>query len=285
MSEMEWTLDGVLNVLSPSLYAFAIAIMALETYFIARLDAPRDKRSRWLGIKSGALAFGAGSLFSATLLVAGQMWFYEHRIFDLGFHWYAWVVCFLVNDLVFYVSHRFEHSVRLWWGVHVVHHSSRHYDLTAGVRGSVLDSLAHWPFYVWIPVLGIHPIIFVILETAFRFYGLAYHTELVGKLGVLEGIIVTPSSHRVHHGSNTKYLDCNFGGFFCFWDRLFGTYVKEDERPTYGLTKDWHSYDVVDCQLHELKDIAKDVKTAPSFKDALKTLFAGPGWRHSNARH
>jgi len=262
--------------LSPALYAFAIGAIIVETIVLAKRGAPRDKRSRWLGIRSGALAFGVGAVFSTLVLVTAQTWVYEHRVVDLGFGPAAWIVCFLINDLMFYVSHRLQHEVRFLWSVHVVHHSSRHYDLTAGIRGSMFDALVHFPFYVWIPILGIHPIIFVILETAFRFYGLAYHTESVGKLGVLDEILVTPSNHRVHHGSNKKYLDCNYGGFFILFDRVLGTFRREEERPTYGLTKPWHSYKLWDCQLHELRDLLRDVKRAPDMRTRLRVMFGKP---------
>jgi sterol desaturase/sphingolipid hydroxylase (fatty acid hydroxylase superfamily) len=285
VEEMVEAIEHVKNVLTPALYAFAVLAMAAETFFFARTHKSRDKRSRWLGVKCGALSFGVGGVFSALVTVSAQLWMYEHRVVDVGavfgvgaFGWPVWVACFVAQDVMFYVSHRLEHRVRALWAVHVVHHSSRHFDLTAGVRGSVLDALTHLPFTVWIPLFGVHPLIVVLLETAFRFYGLAYHTELVDKLGFLEGILVTPSSHRVHHGKDVDYLDCNYGGFFCVWDRLLGTYVPETHKPTYGLVKDWHGYDVVDAQLHEFRALAKDITRAPTLRHKLAHALMPPSW-------
>jgi sterol desaturase/sphingolipid hydroxylase (fatty acid hydroxylase superfamily) len=266
------------DTLSAALYATAVAAIVVETLVMQVRGVPRDRKSRVLGLKCGALSFGVGALFSVLVAVPLMQLAYAHRLLDAGFGVGVWIMTFFVNDLMFYVSHRLEHRVRALWAVHTVHHSSRHFDLTAGVRGSVFDALTKLPFTLWIPlVLGVHPLIIVVLETAFRFYGLAYHTEAVGKLGVLDRILVTPSNHRAHHGSNARYLDCNFGGFFILWDRLFGTYRAETERVRYGLVKDWHSYSLADAQLHELRDLARDVARAPSFAEKARVALGPPG--------
>ncbi len=266
------------EALTPALYVFGVAALVLETLAMRKLRPDRDKRSRWLGIKCGALAFGAAGLFHATALYAAQLWVYEHRALDLGFGVIAFGVCFVVNDLMFYLSHRHQHEVRALWAVHVVHHSPRHYDLTTGVRGSVLGALVTAPYVLWIPLLGIHPMVFLVVDTAFKFYGLAYHTEAIDKLGWLERWLITPSHHRVHHATNPQYLDRNYGGFFVLFDRLFGTFAPEVEPPRYGLTKDWHGYGVWDCQVHELRDLLGDVSRTPRWADKVRYLLKPPGW-------
>ena len=277
------SIENFRSYLTPGLYIFAIGAIILETVIFTLQRKSRDKKSRWLGIGCGALSFGFGYIFYVLVMYGAQLWVYEHRVFDLGFAWYAWVFCYLVNDVMFYISHRIEHRVRLLWCVHVVHHSPKHYDLTTGIRGSVFDAIFHFPFYVWIPLLGIHPLIFIIMETTFKFIGLAYHTEFVQKLGIFDKIFVTPSNHRVHHGSDVKYLDRNYGGFFIIWDRLFGTYQPEEEKPVYGIRKNWHGYNIVDCQLHEFKDLWKDVRSAPTLADKLRYVYKPPGWRHDGS--
>lgn len=265
---------------TPGLYLFGISAIIMETIVFVLQHRQRDKKSRWLGIGCGALSFGFGYIFYTLFAYGAQSWVYQYRVLDPGFAWYAWVLCFFVNDFVFYVSHRLDHQVRLMWCVHVVHHSPKHYDLTTGIRGSAFDAIFHFPFIIWIPLLGIHPLIYIILDTAFKFYGLAYHTEFVSKLKFLDKIIVTPSNHRVHHGSDIKYLDRNYSGFFIFWDKIFGSYQPEEEKPNYGIRKNWHSYNIVNTQLHEFIDLWKDVKAAPAWRDKLRYLYMPPGWRH-----
>ncbi|MCP4922286.1 MAG: sterol desaturase family protein [Proteobacteria bacterium] len=198
---------------------------------------------------------------------------------DVGFEWWVWVGCFVVNDAMFYVSHRAGHEVRVLWAVHCVHHSPKHYDLTTGIRGSLFGVFTAFPFVAWIPLLGIHPLVFLIVDRVFKFYGLAYHTEAIGKLGWLDRWLITPSVHRVHHATNPQYLDRNYGGFFLGFDRLLGTWTPEEDEPVYGLTKDWNGTTVWDCQTHELRDLWRDVRSARSLGDAIRFALKPPGWR------
>lgn len=280
MEDLLQQIEGFKSYFVPSLYIFGVSIIILETLLYLLNKKPRDKAGRIASIVCGVLSFGNGYLVSITLLFAAQSWVYEHRIFNLGFEWYVWVLCFIINDFVFYINHWAHHMVRLFWCTHVVHHSAKHYDLTTGIRGSFFDAVFTFPFIVWIPILGIHPVIFILLDTAFKFIGLSYHSAFINKLGFLDKILVTPSNHRVHHGADVKYLDRNYSGFFIFWDQLFGTFQKEEERPEFGIRKNTESNNIFHIQLHEFASLWKDVKSAPTFSDKLKYIFYPPGWRH-----
>jgi len=280
------SLDGIQafsDGLGPVLYGFGIGMIVLETVVLTVKKLPRDKKSRWLSVWCGLLGFGTEGVVHATLLFGFGLWLYEHRVFDLGFDWWVWVLCFLINDLMFYVSHRVMHRVRILWAIHCVHHSPRHYDLTTGIRGSALGVFASFPFVAWIPLLGIHPLVFLIVDKLFKFYGLAYHTEAVRKLGWLDRILITPSVHRVHHATNPQYVDKNYGGFFVLFDRWFGSYEPEVEEPAYGLVKDHTPTTLADAQLHEFKDLWRDVRGAESLGDALRYCFMPPGWSPEQA--
>jgi sterol desaturase/sphingolipid hydroxylase (fatty acid hydroxylase superfamily) len=272
------SLQALTDRIEPAFYGFGIAAIVVETLWYVITNTPRDAKSRRLGVLCGLLGFGVEGVVHATFALAALFVVYEHRFFDLGFGPETWLLCFLVNDAMFYVSHRAQHEIRLLWAVHVVHHSAKHYDLTTGVRGSALGVFATFPFYVWIPLLGIHPLVFLLVDKGFKFYGLAYHTEAIRRLGPLEAFMVTPSSHRVHHATNPQYIDRNYGGFFILFDRLLGTFVPEQEPCIYGLKKDWSGTTVADAQLHELKDIWRDVRAAKSWRDALGYMFRPPGW-------
>jgi sterol desaturase/sphingolipid hydroxylase (fatty acid hydroxylase superfamily) len=273
------TVEALARSVSPTLYGFGAAAIILETLFLIATKTPRDAPSRRLGMYCGVLGFGTEALVKTTVGLTALLWVFQYRFFDLGFGWSVWVVAFLANDLMFYVSHRAAHEVRLIWAVHVVHHSARHYDLTTGVRGSALSVFRKLPFYLWIPLIGVHPVVMLLVHQVFNFYGLAYHTESVRRLGPLEAVLVTPSSHRVHHACNPQYVDRNYGGFFILFDRLFGTFVPEEEPCVYGLKKDWHSYSVWDAHVHEFRDLWRDVRGANSVHDALGFVFRPPGWR------
>jgi len=109
------------------------------------------------------------------------------------------------------------------------------------------------------------------------------HTEAIRSIGPLERVLNTPSHHRVHHGSNRRYLDRNHGSILIVWDKLFGTFEPESEPVVYGLTKNIESYNPVVIGTHELVDIARDVSGADTWHDRVSYLLRGPGWAY--ARH
>lgn len=269
---------------SPSLYIFAIGAILFESILMGLRKAKRDRLGRIVSIFCGIGSFGMAYLFYIAVAYYAQMWVYQFRIFDLGFNWWVWVLAFMINDLMFYLLHYADHKVRLFWCCHVVHHSAKHYDLTTGIRGSFFESAFHFWFYVWIPILGIHPVIIILMDTFFKFFGLSYHVSLIDRLGLLEKIIVTPSTHRVHHGKNIKYLDRNYGGFFIIWDKLFGTFQQEEETPTYGILKGPDSYNLWTLQTHEFQSLWKDIRSARKWSDKLRYIIKPPGWSH-NGQH
>ena len=83
------------------------------------------------------------------------------------------------------------------------------------------------------------------------------HTELIGKLGWYEKIFMTPSQHRVHHGSDEIYLDRNYGAVFSIWDRMFGTFQEELHKPTYGLKTPINTINPVKVHFVEYVNIFK----------------------------
>ena len=105
-------------------------------------------------------------------------------------------------------------------------------------------------------------------------------------MGVLEWVLSTPSHHRVHHASNIKYLDKNMGMVFIIWDKLFGTFAKEEtaEPVVYGLTTNIKTYHPITMVFHEWKEIIVDLKKQTSFKNKLMYVFGPPGWSHDGSK-
>lgn len=198
-----------------------------------------------------------------------------------------WVVLLLGEDLLFWTEHYVDHSCRLFWAVHVTHHSSPEYNLTTGFRSSVLMPVYKYLYFIPLVLLNFRPIDVVFMYSATQIYGILVHTQYIKKLPTwIEYIFVTPSHHRVHHACNIPYLDKNMGMVFIIWDRLFGTFQKEipNETPHYGITKPVEKpFHPVYIVTHEWKDIGKDLGKAPSLKDKLNYLFRPPGWSHDGS--
>ncbi len=205
--------------------------------------------------------------------------FWRRRLVrDLGNGLVAVTVAALGWDLIYYWNHRFMHSSRFMWAIHVVHHSSARYNLSTALRQPVAHA-----FGVFLPtgalaLLGIRP---EVISTA-RAINLAYqywiHTELVDGLGPLERVLNSPSHHRVHHGRNPQYIDRNHGSILIAWDRLFKTFEPEGDRPVYGLTDGVERYNPAAIIGNEYRDLLRDVARSGSWRARLSHVLRGPGW-------
>ena len=205
--------------------------------------------------------------------------------------WIYWIVLLISEDFMYYWLHRVDHDCRLFWATHVTHHSSPKFNLTVGFRSSILEPLYRFVYFIPVALCGFQPIDIAFIYAATQTWGILVHTEKINKLGLLEYIFVTPSHHRVHHGSNPKYLDKNMGMFLIIWDKLFDTFQPElpanQYQPIkYGLTKPLEKEDPVNLVIHEWKNIGKDLrKKGLSFKQRWKYLFGPPGWSHDGSTH
>jgi sterol desaturase/sphingolipid hydroxylase (fatty acid hydroxylase superfamily) len=209
---------------------------------------------------------------------------YQFRLIEITNEFWYWALLFLLVDLQFYWLHRLEHFCRIFWAAHVTHHSAEHMNISVGFRASLMRPLYDFVFFLPLPLLGFRPIEILLMYSIAQIWAVFVHTEMVGKLGWLEYIFVTPSHHRVHHASNQKYLDKNMGMALIIWDRLFGTFQKElspreYEPIRYGLTKPMKNDGLYNVIFHEWICIWKDVKRKDiSWKDRLMYMFGPPGW-------
>lgn len=221
------------------------------------------------------------------------IWLYQFRIFDQlgpatmeGFldwqwhvqHWWVWILVFFADDFSFYWHHRLSHEIRLLWTAHINHHSSEEYNLSTALRQSPTEYLYKKIFWVWMPLLGFHPLMILTMMQLNLIYQFWIHTETINRLGFFEKIFNTPSHHRVHHGSNIEYLDKNYGGILIIWDRLFGTFQEEKVPVKYGITKNIHTYNIAEITFHELKSLINDVRNARTWKEKMSFIFQAPGW-------
>ncbi len=188
----------------------------------------------------------AAGVFTAVLGATAYLYVFEHAaLFELTAEPWLWVVTFIVVDVIYYAWHRFTHEVAIGWITHVVHHQSEDYNLAVALRQSFTSSLSTIPFFLPLALFGVPPAVAALciaLNTLYQFW---IHTELIGRLGPLEWVLNTPSHHRVHHGINPQYLDKNYAGVFIVWDRLFGTFAREEEQVVYGTVAPLRSWNPV----------------------------------------
>ena len=207
-----------------------------------------------------------------------------HRfaIFHIGFQWWAWMLLFFGDEFSYYWFHRASHECRLFWASHVVHHSSERYNLSTALRQTWTGSFMSFVFWLWLPIVGFAPVMIMAMKAISLLYQFWIHTELVRSLGPLEAVFNTPSHHRVHHGSNPRYIDRNHGGTLIIWDKLFGTFEPENpaDPVRFGLTKNIETYNPVRIAFHEWVEMFRDAWRAPGWGNKLRYIFGNPGWRH-----
>jgi len=257
-------------------------MIALEAYLASRSgsDSFSDRRDTWMNILLGFGSVAFGAIFA---LFTGLVYIKAYELAPYKFPaeaWWSWVILFFVDDLAYYIFHRFSHEVRLLWNFHVVHHSSEQYNLSVAVRQSWFGGVAHWIFYAPIMLLGFAPWMFFLMHGFNLIYQFWIHTKTVRSLGPFEYILNTPSHHRVHHGANDEYLDKNYAGALIIWDRLFGSYIKETAEPRYGIIKPINSYNPLWINTHGWFEMAAAIKQAPGIFAKLRCIFGSPNMEH-----
>jgi sterol desaturase/sphingolipid hydroxylase (fatty acid hydroxylase superfamily) len=229
-----------------------------------------------------SIGMGLGSLVFDALwkipIVAVYVGIYELTPLRVPVVWWALPLMLLAQDFFYYWSHRGHHVIRILWACHVVHHSSRKFNLSTALR-QPWTTWTVWPFYVPLIALGVHPAALAFCSSVNLVYQFWIHTERIDKLPrPVEFVFNTPSHHRVHHASQGGYLDRNFGGILIVWDRLFGSFTPETEPCVFGLTKNISTYNPLRVATHEYASIGRDLRSARTWSERAGRVFRGPGW-------
>ncbi|QAX28604.1 sterol desaturase family protein [Leisingera sp. NJS204] len=240
-----------------------------------------------------SLIMGAGSVAEGLLLGFAAWGFlmllWRITPLDMGTSLWAVLVCFVLDDLRYYWVHRFGHRIRWVWASHVNHHSSQHYNLTTALRQTWTGTFT-FMMVVKAPMvlLGFHPALVLFCGGLNLIYQFWIHTETVNRLPRwFEAVMNTPSHHRAHHGRNARYLDCNYAGVFIIWDRIFGTFVPEQDhdRPDFGLVHNIATFNPLRVAFHEWAGIFKDIaQPGLNWKQRFLYAFAPPGYSHDGSR-
>lgn len=283
---MEDTKQTLLLLISTPLYAVLIGVeMIMSSIHNKHLYTVKDT---FTNVYLTSLNFGL-ELLIRTFCLGFLAYFFQFNFISIQNPYLYWFLLLVLQDIAFYFEHRVDHYCRFFWAVHVTHHSSEKYNLTTGFRSSVFQPLYRFVYFIPLALLGFKPLDIMFMYSATQIYGILIHTQYINKLGFLEYFMATPSHHRVHHASNTIFLDKNMGMVLIIWDKIFGTFASEDdlkgEQIRFGLTKNIerpnHPVDIV---FHEWVNIADDMKKDIPFTTKLKYVFMPPGWSHDGSR-
>ncbi len=293
MHDLQEILDPLKNPLTFAVPFFVLTI-AVELAALRWLDvddsagagdvgALRGPRGYELRDSRASLLMGLGSLVSTTIFKVGSFFVFTAVFVHLAAWrlptdtWWYWLLLMVVLDLLFYANHRFVHRVNIGWAAHQAHHSSEFMNFTTALRQK-WNPWFELVFFLPLPLLGFAPWTIYLALALNLIYQFAIHTELVDTMWApIELVFNTPSHHRVHHGCDPEYLDCNYAGIFIVWDRLLGTFVAERHRPTYGLTTPVGTYDVVTLQFGHYASLVRDVRAASTHRERLALVLGPPG--------
>lgn len=272
--------------LTPVIVPLFILAVALEAWFSHRHSRHLYEKKDFLA--SMSMLVLASVVDALPKVLAFAAFYVLHDISPLRDvierQWWAWLLLFVLDDLIYYGFHRANHSVRLLWAGHVPHHSSQKLNFGTALRQGVTERAHKYLFWIPLPLLGFDPFMIFIMIGINLLYQFWVHTELIDKLPhPIEWLFNTPSHHRVHHASNVRYLDCNLGGVLIVWDRLFGTFSAEQdsEPPVYGLTHNINTHHPLKVAFGEYANLMRDCRRAPRWQDRWRYLFWAPGWHHA----
>ena len=238
----------------------------------------------------GSLTMGVGSMLvgiaTKVIVYAAYSFVYQYRLFSFEMTIPVIILLFFLDDFCYYWFHRLSHSSRFLWASHSIHHSSQKYNLSTALRQTWTGDLTGtFLFWLVLPFIGFSAEWVITMKAISLIYQFWIHTEMIKKMPRwFELFFNTPSHHRVHHAVQAQYLDRNHAGVLIIWDKLFGTFVLENEKPVYGLVTNINTHNPFKIAFIEWKLILKDFKLKIPFTTKLKYFFMPPGWSHDNSR-
>lgn len=277
----------------PAFIAFILLELAYSKFF----DKKRKDLYKWKDL-GASFTMGVGSAILAALLKVVSAAVIFEAVYELcnpevngvrmnfmgyeafGWAWYIWLICQFLDDFCYYWFHRLNHTVRVFWAAHIVHHSSENYNLGTGVRNGWFTLMYKPLFYMWLPAIGFHPAMVVVCLGIESLWQFQLHTKYVPKLGFLDYFLNSHTQHQVHHAQNIEYLDKNHGGYLNIFDKIFGSWqdLEDDIEIQFGVMHPPNSHNPMKILLHEYQSIWQDLKTAKNPYQAFMYIFGPPGW-------
>jgi sterol desaturase/sphingolipid hydroxylase (fatty acid hydroxylase superfamily) len=276
----------MVNLLIVFLALFIISLIVIE------LTLAKKKNVKIYNFSDSFTNFFCGMLervfdvfFSVLALYCFHHIYENYAIFNLSSSISTWILGLFVTDFIAYWFHRWSHQVNFLWAAHIVHHQSEELNITTVFRVSFFAVVFRACFFVWMAFAGFDVFTIVTTSLFLGIYQLFTHSRVIGNLGIIEYFMTTPSHHRVHHARNEKYMDKNYAHIFIFWDRIFGTFMQEEEEPNYGITSGFDSANAYNATFSYWKNLFIRAKKTERFIDKIKVFIKGPKWTPGDVEH
>ncbi|MCB9309657.1 MAG: sterol desaturase family protein [Lewinellaceae bacterium] len=268
---------------------FFLVLIFIE-YFFSRVKHQEVNRLfDTISSLSSGLTNVIKDVLGLVIVIVSYEWFYKHlAIVHFQSSVLLYIIAFIGIDFSGYWIHRWSHEINIFWNRHIIHHSSEEYNLSCALRQSVSEIFAIFTFtFIPMAILGVPPMVVAIVAPIQLFSQFWYHTRLIGKMGWLESIIVTPSHHRVHHAINPEYIDKNYSQIFIIWDKIFGTFKEEEKEipPVYGVTRAVKTWNPLIINYQHIWLLIKDAWRTESWIDKIRIWFMHTGWRPADVQN
>ena len=271
------------GVSTTTVYAVGVPIILTLILIEAIVSERKKLRFYEFGDTGGTMGLLFGNILTSVSIQSTTLglyfYLYQFRLFSLNdilVPWQVWAITFLAIDFIFYWYHRASHRVRVLWAIHMNHHSSIEMNFSVAFRQAWFGPISKVPFFMVMPFVGFDPSITVVAGLCSTLWGVVGHTQWIDKLGWLDKIFNTPSTHRVHQGTNLEYIDRNYGNLFIIWDRLFGAYAKEQAPVIFGLVTNLNTNNPLKITFYTWTAIIKDIRQARSFYEIIGPIFGPP---------
>ncbi len=270
---------AVLNYAIP----FFIVLIAIEYGVSCYMQVSVNRLFDTISSLSSGITNVIKDVLGLIVVIVSYEWFFKHlAIIHLESQWLLYFIAFVGIDFAGYWIHRWSHEINLFWNRHIIHHSSEEFNLACALRQSVSEIFALFTFtFIPMALLGVPPKVIGVVAPLQLFAQFWYHTRLIGRMGFLEYILVTPSHHRVHHSINPRYMDKNYSQVLIIWDKLFGTFQPElpEDPPVYGVTRAVKTWNPWLINFQHLWLLIKDAWRTRNWTDKLRIWFMPTGWR------
>jgi sterol desaturase/sphingolipid hydroxylase (fatty acid hydroxylase superfamily) len=273
---------AIFSSLTHYLEQFAILMLGItiaEVIIDFFFNQKRDYKETAVNIGIGVIHDLLSNTLANVVMLFGLAMFVPLSLIQLPINLWTMILAIFIADFLYYWNHRAEHRIRFFWAYHSVHHSSTDFNLTVALRLAWVEDFILWIFYIPMVLIGFHPLQTLIALTIVGLYQVWIHNQKIGHLGIVEAILNTASNHRVHHGSNSKYIDKNYGGILIIWDKLFGTYQAETEKVIYGLTEKVDTRNLIKLNFMEYARISFYIQQSKNIKELVWSIFGPPEWK------
>jgi sterol desaturase/sphingolipid hydroxylase (fatty acid hydroxylase superfamily) len=263
------------------LTVFVAMVLLERLYYAIKLPKQYPDLDALSSFGTGLINRGLRVIIDYFLLFTIYIWVYNNlSLFDLSNSIWGFVVGLVLHDFAWYWQHRIRHRVSFFWAEHLVHHSSNTFTFPVAQRACFTGRILRSPAFAIAAIAGVSPEQFAVVTVITFIWGIVSHSDTIPKLGWLEGVMVTPSMHRVHHGTQAEYIDKNYGEFFAIWDRMFGTYQEEIEKVNFGLVTSLKSLNPIVVQFSGYGWLWHRWNASKNWMDKIIYMVAPPEWQH-----